>query len=244
MMFSKAAPSEDPEYYDNLASEQRKKGNRKKEAANLKKALEIRSSKLSEDDMGLIKNHHDLGIAYRLSGDASHAAEELELAVQLCNRYHPGETDLIADSLLNLAYVNIDLKKNDAAEDCLDRCLKVRKSEKERNNRELSKVYEAYAELCRVVGNPQKRWDYANMRVEEAKKVQPVDEPLIVNALFHRAKAEYNHGLFEQCEVTLLECQARLYSFPVPDKKMESTIDDSLRVIERKLKNKDKKGFF
>ena len=230
MMFSKDAPSKDPEYYDDLAAEQRKKGNRKKEAANLKKALEIRTSTLSEDDIELIKNHHDLGIAYRLSGDASHAAEELDLAVQLCNRHHPGETDMIADSLLNLAYVNIDLKKNDAAEDCLDRCLKLRKSEKERNNREIARVYEAYAELCRVVGHPHRRWD--------------VDEPLIVNALFQRAKAEYNHGLFEECEVTLLECQARLYSFPVPDKKMESTINDSLRVIERKLKKKDKKGLF
>ena len=243
-MFSKEAPSEDPAYYDSLADEQRKKGNHKKEAANLKKALDIRTSTLSEDDLDLIRNHHDLGVAIRLNGDTKQAAEELDTTVQLCNRYHHGETDLIADSLLNLAYVNIDLKKNDVAEDCLDRCLKVRKSEKERNNRELARIYEAYAELCRVVGNPQKRWDYANMRVEEAKKVQPVDEPLIVNALFQRAKAEYNHGRFNECEVTLLECQARLYSFPVPDKKMESTISDSLKVIERKLKKKDKKGFF
>lgn len=243
-MFSKEAPADDPAYYDDLAAKERAKGNHKKAVVNYRKALEIREASLSEDDMDLICSHYNLGVACKLSGESSQAVEELEKAVQSCNRHHPGETGLISDALSTQAYAYIGMKKYDSAEDCLGRCLKLRKAAKERNPREISAVYEAYTVLCAVSGNKGKRWDYANLRVEEAKKVQPVDEPLIVDALFHRAKAEYNNGLFEQCEITLLEAQARMYSFPAPDKKMEKTISDSLRVINRELRKKNKKGLF
>lgn len=241
-MFSKETPSDNPGYYDDLARKETDKGNHKKAIVYLKKALGIRGSVSSEDDIMLIRNHHDLGVAYRLKGDMPQAATELEKTVQLCNRYHPEEAGLISESLLHLAYVNMEMKKNDAAEDCLIRCLKLRKTAKERNPRELAEVYEAYSTLCAIAGNQHKRWEYADLRVVEAKKVVPTDEPLIIAALFQRAKAEYNHGLFEECEITLLECQVRLYS--APDKRMEKDVSDSLRVIDKKIRNKDKKGFF
>jgi tetratricopeptide (TPR) repeat protein len=243
-MFSKEAPSEDPAYYDDLAKKAFEKGDYNKATSNYKKALALREKTLPTGDVAIIRNYYDVGDASRLRRDPKGSAEYFEMALILCNKHHPEEAKLLSDILLKLGYSHLYFKQIDVAEGCLERCLELRKGLEPRDPRAIAEAYEGLAIHADLSGNVEKRLEYCDLRIEEVRTIDPPDLNLEYDALFDRAKAQYKLQQYAACKETLEECKALLDRFPVPNKNLQRTIDDSMRAINRKLNKAGKKGLF